>query len=108
MEDKATSYIVGTNGQIGAVLIIDIHYPKAIWAKVSLLVADGSLGRWAQRGGIFYSDSFDEQPVGQVGLYISDFLRGDDNLPTAFRRPSAAELTSGVSRYVFPIMLFSS
>lgn len=98
MEDKATRYIAGTQGRIGAVLILDLGYPDAKRAKVSLLVADGSLSRWVQRDESFYDEDLDDQPVGQVGLYVSDFLRGDDALPAALCRPSGAELAAGVSR----------
>ena len=63
------------------------------------MVADGAVGRWIQRGQTFYDQQLDNQPAGQVDLYVSDFLRGRP-LPTAFSRPLAAEVAAGVSRSV--------
>ena len=79
-------------------MILDIHYPRAEWAKVSLMVADGSQARWVQRGETFYSDNLVDQPVGKLGFYVSDFLGG--SIPQEFRRPSATELAAGISRSV--------
>lgn len=79
-------------------MILDIDYPRAHSARVSLMVADGAQGRWVQRGETFYSDHLDAQPVGQVGFYLSDFLRSP--VPREFRRPSATELAAGISRSV--------
>ncbi|KAH8896821.1 hypothetical protein GQ53DRAFT_890208, partial [Thozetella sp. PMI_491] len=100
-ENKAVQYIDGTHGRIAAVLLLDPSYPDARRAKVSLLVADCSQSHlahhWVQRGSLFFDEDIDAQRTGQVGFYVSDFLRGGA-LPHAYCRPSAAELASGVSR----------
>ena len=98
MESKARRYIAETQGQIGAVLILDVDYPRAQSAKVSLMVAEGAQCRWVQRGETFYSDHLADQPVGEIGFYLSDFLRSP--VPPDFRRPSATELAAGISRSV--------
>ena len=105
MESKATRYIVDTQGDIATVLILEVHHPRADSASVSLIVADGVQARWVQRGEIFYSDQLVDQPEGQVGFYVSDFLRG--SIPQELRRPSATELAAGLSRSVpfLPIFL---
>lgn len=104
MESKATRYIVDTQGDIATVLILEVHHPRAESASVSLVVADGAQARWVQRGEIFYSDRLADQPEGQVGFYVSDFLRG--TIPQEFRRPSATELAAGLSRSVPLLSIF--
>jgi hypothetical protein len=76
-----------------------MHYPTATRAKVSLFTADGTKGHWVQRSEIFYDDALEEQPIGQVGFYISDFL-GGQGLPAALCRPSATEIAGGMLRFV--------
>ncbi|KAK4151891.1 hypothetical protein C8A00DRAFT_35461 [Chaetomidium leptoderma] len=68
---------------------------KKAW--VSLLAADDSSRHWVQHSHIFYDDDLDQQPNGQVGLYVSDFL-GLTGLLAAFRRPLTAELAAGTTR----------
>ena len=72
---------------------------KKSW--LSVLTADDSSSRWVQRAELFHDDDLDQQPDGQVGLYLSDFL-GAISLPASFCRPSALERAIGVSRFVFP------
>ncbi|KAK3363735.1 hypothetical protein B0T25DRAFT_470020, partial [Lasiosphaeria hispida] len=105
VERKAIQYIDGTQGEIQAVFIVDMLYPTATKAKMSLFTADGTKGHWVQRSVIFYDDALEEQPIGQLGLYLSDFL-GARGLPTAFCRPSAAELAAEISRVPQIIMSF--
>ncbi len=77
-------------------------------ATVSLLVADASRRqepRWAHRNDVFYDERLDDQldgqqPVGQVGLYLSDLLSPGLPVPSVFSRPTAAETVAGVVRYV--------
>jgi hypothetical protein len=76
-----------------------MQYPTATRGTVSLLTADGTKGHWVQRSEVFHDDTSEEQPIGQLGFYISDFL-GPQGLPTAFCRPSAAELAGGMLRFV--------
>ncbi|KAK3293638.1 uncharacterized protein B0H64DRAFT_434780 [Chaetomium fimeti] len=98
IERKAHQYIEMSDGQIRAVLILDLQYPDAAEGCVGLLVADDSgSSDWIQRSQVFYDETFTEQPNGRVDLYISDF-RGCAGLPAALCRPSAIELAAGVSR----------
>jgi hypothetical protein len=80
-----------------------MHYPTATKATISLFVADGPEGYWLQHRVIFYDDKLLEQPTGQLSLYLSDFL-GAQGLPTAYCRPSAAEMATGISRFVLPFV----
>jgi hypothetical protein len=59
-----------------------------------LLVADG----WIQHHELYHDDNLDQQPVGQVDLFLSDFI-GSTNLPPAYCRPSTAELAAGITRF---------
>ncbi|KAK4157050.1 hypothetical protein C8A00DRAFT_40532 [Chaetomidium leptoderma] len=93
VERKAHQYINSSDGKIRVVLVLDLQYPDPKKAWVSLLVADDSSSDWVQRSELFYDES-GQQPVGQVDLYLSDFL-GLASLPAAFCRPSATELASG-------------
>ncbi|KAH6848104.1 hypothetical protein B0I37DRAFT_446234 [Chaetomium sp. MPI-CAGE-AT-0009] len=97
-ERKARQYIDMSDGQIGAVLILDLQYPDLAGASVSLLVADESgYSNWVQNSQLFYDDDLAQQPNGQLDLYISDF-RGYTGLPAALCRPLAREVAAGVSR----------
>lgn len=100
MEEKARQYIELSDGNIRAVLILDLQYKGTKKAWVSLLVAaENSSSRWVQHSQLFHDDHLDQQPDGQVDLYLSDFL-GPAGLPAAICRPSADELAAGVSRLV--------
>ena len=103
-----------SRGQIAAVFIINVQYPDANWATVSLLVADVAdtdadadadtettrrqEPRWAYRHGSYYDARLDNQPTGQVALYLSDLLSPSVPVPSAFSRPAAAEIAAGISR----------
>ncbi len=82
---------------IRVALILDVEYPTMDKAFVSLLTADGPSSGF----NLFYDNDRpqDQQPVGQVDLYLSDFV-GSASVPAAFCRPSTAELASGVARFV--------
>jgi hypothetical protein len=100
VERKVVQYIECTKGEIQAAIVFDAQYPKATKAKVALRVADGTAtGSWVRYFEPIYDDGLLEQPDGEVGLYLSDFL-GPGGLPTQFCRPSAAELAAGVLRSV--------
>jgi len=100
VERKVVQYVECAEGEIQAAIVLDAQYPKANKAKVALLVADGTTaGTWVRYFETIYDDNLVEQPEGDVGLYISDFL-GPAGLPTAFCRPSAAETAAGVQRFV--------
>lgn len=90
-------------GKIRAVLLFDLDYPEMKRASVSLLVADASASRWVHYFDPFYDDDLVEQPVGQVNLYLSDFI-DFTGLPAEscleFHRPSKTDLDAGVSRFV--------
>jgi hypothetical protein len=86
VERKARQYIDSSDGKIRVALIIDLQYPGMKKAWVSLLVADDSSSLWVQHSELLHDDNFDEQPVGQVDLYLSDFL-GPADLPAAFVAP---------------------
>lgn len=53
-----------------------------------------ALGFWACYFELIYDEGLTEQPDGQVGLYISDFL-GPTGLPPAFCRPPAGASLQG-------------
>lgn len=99
MERKVIQYIECAEGDIQAAIVLDMQYPKANWAKVALCVADGTTATWVQYFKTIYDNNLVEQPEGEVGLYISDFL-GPTGLPTAFCRPSVAETAAGIQRFV--------
>lgn len=122
--EKAEEYIQGSDGGIRAVLVVDIDYPTADKATVGLCVADTSSSDeandkdddsdnassrpvWVQQASVFYRSSGYseeeqpmEQPIGQVSLYLSDFLGSGNNLSAAFCRPTTAELAANVTRFV--------
>ncbi|KAK3296719.1 uncharacterized protein B0H64DRAFT_423149 [Chaetomium fimeti] len=85
---KAHQYIDLSGGKIRAVLILDLQYSGMKKAWVSLLTTDG----WAQHHEVCYDDDLDKQPIGQVDLYLSDFV-DPASLPLACCRSSTAELT---------------
>lgn len=99
MERKARQYIDSSDGKIQAVLNIDLQYPGLKKAWVSLRVGDDLSSRWIQHHELFHDDALEQQPVGQVDLYLSDFV-GRAGVPTAYCRPSTAELAVGVTRFV--------
>jgi hypothetical protein len=68
--------------------------------SVSLLVADG----WLPHHKFCHDDNPDQQPVGQVDLYLSDFVRSA-GLPPAYCRPSTAELATETT--MFESLFFS-
>ncbi|KAK4033874.1 hypothetical protein C8A01DRAFT_49609 [Parachaetomium inaequale] len=99
VEEKARQYIELSDGKIRAVLILDLQYKGMKKAWVSLLTADKSSSRWVQHSQLFHDDNLNQQPDGQVDLYLSDFF-GSAGLPAAFCRPSAVELATGVPRSI--------
>lgn len=94
IESKAHRYIDKSDGLIRAVIILDVRYPDMKKAWVSLLTADG----WVQYRELVHDADLDEQPVGQVDLYLSDFVDPVD-LPLSYCRPSAAERDAGITRF---------
>jgi hypothetical protein len=70
---------------------------KKAW--VSLRVKDDPLSHWTQHHELFYDDALDQQPVGQVDLYLSDFV-GRAGVPAAHCRPSTAEPAARTTRFV--------
>ncbi len=94
---------MNTHGRIAAVLVVKMQYPSATWAKVSLLAAGAAAQhepRWIHRDELFYDQRLldDQQPTGQVTLYLSDLLSNRLPIPSAFCRPTAAEQAAGISR----------
>lgn len=101
MERKAYQYIDSSDGKIRAALIIDLKYPSMTEGRVSLLAADDSSSTWVHHSDLFYDDDLgDQQPTGQVALYLSDFLGLTPDVPAAFCRPSSTEVAAGVKRFV--------
>lgn len=99
-------YIACAKGKIHAALALDALYPTGEKVTVALRVADGADSTWVHYFEPIYDDSLVEQPNGQVGLYVSDFL-GSAGLPMALCRPLAAERAAGIARYVFFFLLLS-
>jgi hypothetical protein len=99
VERKARQYIDSSDGKIQAVLILDLQYPGLKKAWVSLRVEDDPSSHWIQHHELFHDDALDQQPVGQIDLYLSDLV-GFGGLPAASCRPSAAELAAGITRFV--------
>jgi hypothetical protein len=107
VEKKAFDYIDYSDGKIQLVFIIDLQYPGMKKAWVSLLASGDSASPGALQFETFLDDDLDldQQPDGQVALYLSDFL-GPTGLPETFCRPSIAELAAGVARFVcFPFFV---
>lgn len=98
MERKARQCIESSDGKIRAVLILDLQYPGMKRAWVSLLVGDGSSGYWIRHHELYHDDNLDQQPAGQVDLYLSDFV-SFAGLPAPYCRPSTAELAAGLTRF---------
>ena len=99
MERKARQYINLSDGKIQAVLILDLEYPHLTKAWVSLWAVNGPPDHLIQDHVLYFDDSLnDQQPVGQVDLYLSDFV-GSAGLPAVYCRPSAAELDAGITRF---------
>ncbi|KAK4098442.1 hypothetical protein N658DRAFT_518049 [Parathielavia hyrcaniae] len=96
-ERKARQYIDSSDGNIRAVLILDLQYPGMKKAWVSLLAADDSPSHWILHHELYHDDDLDQQPVGQVDLYLSDFV-GLAGLSVDYCRPSTAELAAGITR----------
>ena len=71
---------------------------KKAW--VSLLAADDSSSSWVQHSDLFYDNDLDQQPAGQVDLYLSDFVGLAPGMPAALCRPSTAEVAAGITRFV--------
>ncbi|KAK4151054.1 hypothetical protein C8A00DRAFT_45679 [Chaetomidium leptoderma] len=94
---EAHQYLDSSDGQIRAVLILHLQYPSMKKAWVSLLAADGSSRDQDLHFGLYHDDDLDQQPVGQVELYLSDFL-GLAVLPAYLCRPSTDELAVGITR----------
>ncbi|KAL2129246.1 hypothetical protein VTI74DRAFT_8015 [Chaetomium olivicolor] len=68
---------------------------KKAW--VSLLAAEDSSSRWIQYHEVYHDDSLEQQPAGQVDIYLSDFV-GRAGVPAAYCRPSTAEPIAGTTR----------
>ena len=96
MERKSRQYIDSSDGKIRVALIIDLQYPGIKKAWVSLLAAGDPASSWA----LFHDDDLDQQPAGQVALYLSDFVGLASGIPAAFCRPSATEVAAGITRFV--------
>ena len=96
MERKSRQYIDSSDGKIQAALIIDLQYPGMKKAWVNFLVADNSSSSWV----LFHDDDLDQQPAGQVALYLSDFVGLAPGMPVALYRPSTAEVAAGITRFV--------
>ncbi|KAH6640621.1 hypothetical protein F5144DRAFT_609588 [Chaetomium tenue] len=104
-ESKARDYIGLSDGKIQAVLIIDLEYPDLTKAWFSLLVSNGRPDHWVCNNILYHDDNLDQQPAGQVGLYLSDFV-GFAGLPASYCRPSAAELDAGITRIPTVILTY--
>ncbi|KAH6634951.1 hypothetical protein B0J18DRAFT_471916 [Chaetomium sp. MPI-SDFR-AT-0129] len=83
-------------------LMIDIEYPDEKKAWVNLLVTGDLTGSWA----LFHDDDVDQQPAGQVALYLSDFVGLVPDLPVGFCRPSATEVAAGITRTPLFVLTF--
>jgi hypothetical protein len=103
VERKARQYIDSSDGKIQAVLILDLQYPGMKKAWVSLRVADDPSSHWIQHHDLYHDDALDQQPDGQVDLYLSDLV-GSAGLPAAYCRPSTAELAAGITRFAILIL----
>ncbi|KAK3309443.1 uncharacterized protein B0T15DRAFT_545205 [Chaetomium strumarium] len=97
VEEKARKYIDLSDNKIQVVLILDLQRPGIKKAWVSLLVVDDSSSHWIRQHELFHDDNLDQQPVGHIDLYLSDFV-GIAGLPAIYCRPSTAELTAGITR----------
>ncbi|KAK4034167.1 hypothetical protein C8A01DRAFT_49404 [Parachaetomium inaequale] len=91
-------------GQAGTLPSLVCEVSKAC-QYINCSDADGPSSDWVQHSELFYDDGLDQQPVGQVDLYLSDFV-GLAGVPTACCRPSSAELAAGVSRTPQIILMY--
>ncbi|KAK4035288.1 hypothetical protein C8A01DRAFT_48494 [Parachaetomium inaequale] len=98
VEKKSRQYIDSSDGKIQVALIIDLQYPGMKKAWVSLLAADDSSSSWVQHSDLFHDDHLDQQPAGQLALYLSDFVGMAPGIPAALCRPSTAEVAAGITR----------
>ncbi|KAH6635636.1 hypothetical protein B0J18DRAFT_407134 [Chaetomium sp. MPI-SDFR-AT-0129] len=96
---KLHNYIDSSDGKIRAALIIDLQYPGMNEGRVSLLTAGDPSSTWVHHSDLFFDDNLgDQQPAGQVALYLSDFVGLAPDVPPAFCRPSSAEVAAGITR----------
>lgn len=98
MERKSRQYIDMSDGKVRIAMILDLQYPDMKKGWVSLRVADDASSYWAKRSELFFDEDLAQQPVGEVGLYLSDLL-GPAGLPEVYCCPSAAEMASGITRF---------
>ncbi|KAK3897135.1 hypothetical protein C8A05DRAFT_48129 [Staphylotrichum tortipilum] len=91
---KTRQYINSSDGKIQVVLLINLQYPGMKKAWVSLSAADDPSSSWV----LFHDDDLDQQPAGQVALYLSDFVGLAPGIPAALCRPSTAEVAAGIIR----------
>ncbi|KAK4150538.1 hypothetical protein C8A00DRAFT_46103 [Chaetomidium leptoderma] len=98
VERKARQYIDSSDGKIQVALILVLQYPGMKKAWVSLLAADDPSSSWVQHSDLFHDDDLDQQPAGQVALYLSDFVGLVPGMPAALCRPSTAEVAAGITR----------
>ncbi|KAK4148419.1 hypothetical protein C8A00DRAFT_47698 [Chaetomidium leptoderma] len=94
VERKSRQYIDSSDGKIQVALIIDLQYPGMKKAWVNLLAADNPSSSWV----LFHDDDRDQQPAGQVALYLSDFVGLAPGMPAALCRPSTAEVAARITR----------
>ena len=69
---------------------------KKAW--VSLRVGGGPSRHWVKDHELFYDDALDQQPAGEIELYVSDLV-GFTGLPAADCRPSTTELATGITKF---------
>lgn len=87
-------------GQEGYFLILDLQYGgiKKVW--VSLRVEDQPSSHWIHNHELVHDDALkQQQPIGQVEMYLSDFV-SFTGLPVTSYRPSTTELATGIKRFV--------
>ncbi|KAK0633895.1 hypothetical protein B0T14DRAFT_415449, partial [Immersiella caudata] len=85
VQAKMVQYIKSSTGKIKTGIIFNIEYPKANKVTVSLYAE------------VLYDDDVDEQPTGQIDLYLSD-LTGSD-LPLCYCRPPSDRRDAGILRF---------
>ncbi|KAH6618257.1 hypothetical protein B0J18DRAFT_436945 [Chaetomium sp. MPI-SDFR-AT-0129] len=96
VQRKSRQYLNLSDGKVQAVLIVDIQYPDMKKAWFRLLTIDDLSSPWV----LFYDDDLnpDQQPTGEVALYLSDFLGLAPGIPAVLCRPSATEVSAGITR----------
>ncbi|KAJ0267440.1 hypothetical protein Brms1b_013747 [Colletotrichum noveboracense] len=87
--------VVSSGSSIPLVFVVDIEYPHAHRATVSMRVRDGDghphgNARWVVHQVQFFVAGAEPQPEGNIDLYVSDFLRSSPGLPEAMIRPLPA------------------